>query len=451
MGNLMISYLLTLAGVAMVLYFKDLSPIGSAIGFSFIGYVVVDLLIPRVGNSFIKIGLFGKDLSKPGRPVIPETIGSVSATVYLFIMFFSIPFMFYKYLVTTSGGGYREIVSQQRSNEHLFPHSKLSEYLSALLCLESTILLGAADDLFDLRWRHKFFLPAIAAIPLLIVYYVDFGVTYVLIPPFIREFFEIDRPLVDLGYVYYVYMGSVAIFCPNSINILAGVNGLEVGQSLVLGLIFLINDVLYLTLGVNEHAKDSHLFSMLLIIPFMGVSLALFKWNRWPARVFVGDTYCYFAGMVFAVVGILGHFSKTTLLFFLPQIFNFIYSAPQLFGLVPCPRHRLPKFKEENWLMCTSRAEFKDKRPKKIVDVALRVLYKVKLIDLNIDPKTGEIKDCSNMTLINLMIVWLGPMKEDKLCNTILLFQFVIGILSIFLRHFLGSLLFGSDNLWRVV
>lgn len=64
---------------------------------------------------------------------------------------------------------------------------------------------------------------------------------------------------------------------------------------------------------------------------------------RYPSRVFVGDTYCYFAGMTFAVVGILGHFSKTMMLFFIPQVANFLYSTPQLFGLVPCPRHRLPK------------------------------------------------------------------------------------------------------------
>jgi len=42
--------------------------------------------------------------------------------------------------------------------------------------------------------------------------------------------------------------------------------------------------------------------------------------NRYPSRVFVGDTFCYFAGMTFAVVGILGHFSKTMLLFFIPQV-----------------------------------------------------------------------------------------------------------------------------------
>lgn len=64
---------------------------------------------------------------------------------------------------------------------------------------------------------------------------------------------------------------------------------------------------------------------------------------RYPARAFPGDTLCYVTGMAFAVVGIQAHFSKTLLLFFIPQIFNFILSCPQLFGLVPCPRHRVPR------------------------------------------------------------------------------------------------------------
>jgi UDP-N-acetylglucosamine--dolichyl-phosphate N-acetylglucosaminephosphotransferase len=54
------------------------------------------------------------------------------------------------------------------------------------------------------------------------------------------------------------------------------------------------------------------------MIPFLATSLALFRKNAFPSKVFVGDTYCYFAGMTFAVVGILGKFSKTMLLFFIP-------------------------------------------------------------------------------------------------------------------------------------
>lgn len=67
-------------------------------------------------------------------------------------------------------------------------------------------------------------------------------------------------------------------------------------------------------------------------------------WPPLPSRqVFVGDTFTYFAGMALAVAGILGHFSETLLMFFIPQIINFVYSLPQLFKIVPCPRHRLPR------------------------------------------------------------------------------------------------------------
>lgn len=65
--------------------------------------------------------------------------------------------------------------------------------------------------------------------------------------------------------------------------------------------------------------------------------------KRYPSKVFVGDTYTYFAGMTLAVVGILGHCSKTLMLFFIPQFINFIISLPQLFHIIPCPRHRLAK------------------------------------------------------------------------------------------------------------
>ena len=63
------------------------------------------------------------------------------------------------------------------------------------------------------------------------LYFVDFGVTHVVVPLPLRKYLG---ELIDLGGLYYVYMAAVSIFCPNSINILAGVNGIEVGQSLII-------------------------------------------------------------------------------------------------------------------------------------------------------------------------------------------------------------------------
>ena len=36
--------------------------------------------------------------------------------------------------------------------------------------------------------------------------------------------------------LYYVYMGMLAVFSTNAINIMAGINGIEAGQSLVIAL-----------------------------------------------------------------------------------------------------------------------------------------------------------------------------------------------------------------------
>lgn len=472
------------------------NPLQTLIAFAGLGYLITVMLIPRLSSSFIRIGLKGKDLSKPP-PVaeIAESMGVVTAVTYLFLMFWLIPFVFFKYLVSFASMSDDTVISTNYSdqylslsNNRLFPHNKLAEYLSAILCLQSTTLLGLFDDLFDIRWRHKFFLPAVASMPLLIVYYVDFSVTSIVVPNFVTDklpggelLLEVlntivqtgnnvvtyvtglsfrtledhhlitnaSPKLLDLGVFYYVYMSAISIFSPNSINILAGINGLEVGQSIVLAAIFLINDFCYLfTPNVSQAAYDSHLFSAIFLIPFVGTSLALLQYNWFPARVFVGDTYCYFSGMVFAIVGILGHFSKTLLIFLLPQIINFVYSAPQIVGVVPCPRHRMPRFNVKDGLLYPSYGELPS--VSKIQKYFLTILELFKCIKIERD-LLGNIAKFSNLTIINLCLVWFGPLREDKLCILLMILQLIVGIFMIFVRHTLGPWLLGFDNLsWGV-
>lgn len=319
---------------------------------------------------------------------------------------------------------------------------QLASYLSAIISLQSVSILGIGDDLFDIRWRHKFFIPGIASIPILIVYFVDFGVTQIVVPKPLQPYLG---SLFELGFLYYIYMAAIAIFCPNSINILAGINGIEVSQSLVIAFLLVLNDCLYLLVPYPHPATDSHLFSLYMLLPFIGVSLALWWHNWYPARVFVGDTYCYFAGMVFAVVGILGHFSKTLLLLFIPQIFNFIYSAPQLFRLIPCPRHRLPRFNARTGLLEPSITEWQYP-PKPIASVGLTLLHRLRLVNI-VTNKDGEIVESSNFTILNLWLVWFGPRKEDRLAVEILAMQVVCGLLGLFVRHKLALWIFDADNL----
>jgi UDP-N-acetylglucosamine--dolichyl-phosphate N-acetylglucosaminephosphotransferase len=107
--------------------------------------------------------------------------------------------------------------------------------------------------------------------------------------------------------------------------------------------------------------------------------------------------------MVFSVAGILGHFSKTLLLFFAPQILNFVLSLPQLLKIVPCPRHRLPVFNERTGL-----------------------LHGVP----------------SHLNLVNQTLVLLGPMSERSLCIVLLAFQAFCSVVALYVRYPIAEMFF---------
>ncbi|KAH6895310.1 glycosyl transferase family 4-domain-containing protein [Thelonectria olida] len=431
----------------------DGEPLIASLSLSILAFSLSYYMIRRLGPTFMRAGFRGRDMSKVHRPEIPECMGAICAVVYLITVIIFIPFPFYKDIVAaTSGGGNRDVVVELgRVNEgrflHRFPHNKLASYLSAIISLQTITLLGIGDDLFDIRWRHKWWIPGLASIPLLVIYFVDFDVTSIVIPvqlqPYLGELF-------DVGALYYVYMACVAMFCPQSINMLAGINGIEVSQCIAIALLLAFNDCLYLFTPYPHPATDSHLFSLYLLLPWIGVSCALLYHNWFPAKVFVGDTYCYFSGMVFAVVGILGHFSKTLGLLLVPQMFNFLYSCPQIFGLIPCPRHRLPKFNARTGLLEPSVTPWSaERQPHPIVGRGLLLLDKLRLLNVKLDEE-GRFVETSNLTILNLWLVWRGPLREDRLTLEVTLLQLVAGLFGLFVRHRLALLVFKEDN-WSIV
>ncbi|XP_012164793.1 UDP-N-acetylglucosamine--dolichyl-phosphate N-acetylglucosaminephosphotransferase isoform X2 [Bombus terrestris] len=303
---------------------KFIFPILINFAMSITVYFLTIRLIPKIKDMFVKANLYGIDMNKKSGEKVPEALGVVTGCLFLITLFLFIPVPFTNYIF----------------NDINFPHNEFMEFLAALLSICCMLLLGFADDVLDLRWRHKLLLPTVASLPLLMVYYINFNSTLIIVPKPLRPWFGLS---VDLWVFYYLYMGMLAVFCTNAINILAGINGLEVGQSLVISISILLFNIIEL----SGDLWKAHQFSLYFMLPYIATSLGLLKFNWYPAQVFVGDTFCYLSGMTFAVVGIIGHFSKTTLLFFIPQIINFLYSVPQLFHLIPCPRHRLPKYNKE--------------------------------------------------------------------------------------------------------
>ena len=321
--------------------------------------------------------------------------------------------------------------------------SKLLDVNSALLSICFMLFLGFTDDVLDWPWRYKLVLPTVASLPLLCCYN---GGTSIVVPiPFrtllvqlqeipvlgslIGLLVEIDigneGKFLDLGFFYFLYMGMLAVFCTNAINIYAGINGLEAGQSYVIGCAILLHNLI--EIKYRPEFRENHLFSAMIMLIFVGVTMGLLRHNWYPANVFVGDTFCYFAGMTFAVVGILGHFSKTLLLFFIPQIINFLWSVPQLFKIVPCPRHRLPAFNAKTGLMEPSTFECQPEQ--------YGWLKSLNKIDSNAER-------IPNMTIINMTLSLVGPMSERNLCSLLLALQIVCCGFGFLLRYYVAEFFF---------
>lgn len=149
----------------------------------------------------------------------------ISGAVFLIVLFIFIPLRFYETLAF----------------DIELSHHQFIEYLAALLCICCMIFLGFADDVLDLKWRDKVFLPTIASLPLLMVYFATYNSTNIIVPKPLRFIFGYD---VQLGILYYVYMGMLAVFCTNAINIYAGINGIEAGQSIVIALSILVENII---------------------------------------------------------------------------------------------------------------------------------------------------------------------------------------------------------------
>lgn len=161
---------------------------------SLLAYVATMKLIPVLKVYTIDADIYGIDLNKPGmkesKPKIPEAAGIISSIMFLIAC-----------------------VGSEAKIEHA----------CGLWAITFMILLGFVDDALELRWKYKIILPLVASIPLISSYE---GPTSIIVP---TPFRELLGRTVELGFLFKVYMSMIAIFCSNSINIHAGINGLEAG------------------------------------------------------------------------------------------------------------------------------------------------------------------------------------------------------------------------------
>ena len=172
--------------------------------------------------------------------------------------------------------------------------------LSVILFLA---LIGFIDDVLGwtykgLSARFRLFLAFAASIPLVVINAGTSEISFGLLGRF------------DLGILYPLILIPIGIAgATTTYNFLAGFNGLEAGQGIII--LSFLSFIAYLTGS-----------SWLAVVGLcMVASLIVFYfYNKYPAKVFPGDVMTYSIGALIAGMAILGNFERIAVFMFIPYI-----------------------------------------------------------------------------------------------------------------------------------
>jgi len=236
-------------------------------------------------RSWIRIakrqGLVGKDINKIDKPEVAEAGGIwvVISSIFGLLLFEAI-----------------YVFTQNKYFDLLY-------FYSIIILLVLSSFLGFMDDILGWKKGVPQYIRILAMIPIALPLMIAKYNSYILsIPLFNRIYLGILYPLIIIP------IGVLG--ASNAFNMIAGYNGLEVGNAIIL-LSFTMIFGLIKGIGIVVYVS----------IILMGALIAFLIYNWYPAKVFPGNTFTYAIGALYAGMIILGDIPKFGLtMFFLYYI-----------------------------------------------------------------------------------------------------------------------------------
>jgi UDP-N-acetylglucosamine--dolichyl-phosphate N-acetylglucosaminephosphotransferase len=241
-----------------------------------LAFVVTLVLTPKWIERAKRTGLVGRDMNKREKPRVAETGGIVVFSAFLL--------------------GMLVILNSYWSAGQL---ENIMLTTASILSLSIITVIAYTDDVSGwkrgfVRWK-KPLITAVAVLPLI---------------PFLLDRLSISvlGYQIALPWLFYplVMVPIGFIVATNAVNLLGGFNGLETLLAIT-G-----------TLTLMWFAQGTEFFPILFVA--LSGLLAFLWFNRYPSRVFPGDTLTYFVGALFAVVAVMGNFQSIAVLIMAPYI-----------------------------------------------------------------------------------------------------------------------------------
>lgn len=237
-------------------------------------FLITLFLIPILIRKLPKAGLVGKDVNKATQPSIPE-MGGIAIVAGLVLG------------VLIAIATFQEIAPLA---------------FTALITILMVALIGMFDDVVGISHRSKVILPLIAAIPLVLL---TIQFPYITLP-FIGQIY--------LAIAYPLLLVPIAVTAVSNLtNMLAGFNGLEAGMGIVA----------CATLGVAGLMEGS-IVSAILMFTLTAALTGFIIFNRYPARIFIGDIGTLVIGATIACAIIIGKYEFVGVVVMLPYLTDFV-------------------------------------------------------------------------------------------------------------------------------
>lgn len=232
---------------------------GIALICGLLSFFVSRLTMPRIIKKLEAADIVGKDIHKSWKPVVAEMGGFGILFGFIIGMF--------------SGIYMHDIIA-----------FKLVVVLVVILLVG---IIGIADDLLALSSKEKFFLLFLAGLPLIWA-----------APP-------------NVGILYLITIPIALSIGSNLTNMLAGLNGIESG----LGIISMTS----LTIACIILGKyDVTIISM----SMLGALIAFLYYNKYPAKIFPGDTGTLIIGAAIVCIAFIGRVKLIAFIVLMPNIID---------------------------------------------------------------------------------------------------------------------------------
>jgi UDP-N-acetylglucosamine--dolichyl-phosphate N-acetylglucosaminephosphotransferase len=185
----------------------------------------------------------------------------------------------------------------------------LINILAALLSISIATIIGVVDDILGwkigLRKRYKIFLTFFIALPIMVINAGHSTMNFPIVG------------IIDLGLLYPLLIIPLGIIgTSNGFNMIAGYNGLEASQGIII----------LSTLGLISYLTGSVYVSILAFSMVFSL-IAFLYYNKFPSKIFPGDTLTYSVGALIGIIAILGNIEKFALIIFGLYYLEFLLKA----------------------------------------------------------------------------------------------------------------------------